>query len=283
MNGARHPTESVVRFWVRLYTLGLESGVRHDRRAEIDSDLWEHRNYAAAEAEGSAATSISILGRWAAGIPADVSWWASQRRRGGRNTKESILTTTRGGYWWQTLAVVTAGATAYAGIRQFFTDEVSAGVSAGKVGALVLFVGAGALTLLGLVVLRAQPRRGAWMVMIGMLPAASIGLFGIGIIVGLIASLAGGEGWWWLPVGIASAVATASGVGAFGAWWHAAPGGATANKRINLLPIAFVLGGLVVAGVGVGMGLFTIPLLGLGAAVTLIGISMWSRRTNTTP
>lgn len=192
------------------------------------------------------------------------------------------MTNTRGGYWWQTLAALTAGATLYAGIRQFFTDEVSAGISTGKVGALVLSVGAGTITLLGLAVLRTQPRRGAWMVMIGVLPAALVGLFGLGIIVGLVASLAGGEGWWWMPVGIASAVATASGVGAFGAWWHAAPGSATTNKRINLLPIALVLGGLVAAGVGVGLGLFTVPLLGLGAVACFVGINVWSRRSNAT-
>jgi hypothetical protein len=283
VNGARQPTENIVRRWVRFYTFGLEEGARHDRRAEIDSDLWEHRNHAAAKGEGSAATSLSILARWAAGIPADVSWRASQRRRSGRTTKENILTKTLGRYWWQTLAALTAGATVYAGIRQFFTDEVSAEVSAGKVGALFLFVGAGALTLLGLALFRTQPRRGASMVIVGVLPAALVGLFGIGIIVGLIVSLAGGEGWWWMPVGIASALATASGVGAFGAWWHAASASATTNKRITLLPIAFVLGGLVAAGVGVSLGMFTIPLLVFGAVACLTGISMWSRRTKTTP
>ncbi|MDF2731049.1 MAG: hypothetical protein K0T01_2838, partial [Acidimicrobiia bacterium] len=65
--------ETVVLGWVRLYTLGSEMGARNDRRAEIESDLWEHRNHVACEGEGSPVTSVSILGRWVAGIPADLS------------------------------------------------------------------------------------------------------------------------------------------------------------------------------------------------------------------
>jgi hypothetical protein len=268
-------------FWVRLYTLGSEVGAGDDRRAEIESDLWEHRNHAAAEGERSAVVSLSILGRWAAGIPADLSWRASQLRHSGRATKESIMTNILGRYWWQTLAVLTAIATIYAGIRQFFTDEVSVGVSAGKIIALVFLVAAGVLTLLGLAVHRTRPRRGSMMVMIGVLPGALVGLFGIGIIIGLIASLARGESWWWLPVGVTSAVATASGVGAFGAWWHAETTSGTTNRHIPLLPAAVVLGGLVSAGAGVTMGMM--PLLIIGAVACLIGISIWSRRTNLAP
>lgn len=280
MNTPRFFVENVVRRWVWLYTLGLEVVARHDRTAEIDSDLWEHRNYAAAEGDGPGSTSLSILGRWAAGIPADLSWRASQLRRSGRTTKERMMTNPRGRYWWQALAVLTAGATFYAGIRQFFTDEVSVGVSPGKVGALVLFVGAGALTLLGLAVHRTMPRRGAGMVIAGVLPAALIGGFGIGIVVGLIGSLTGGVGWWWVPVGIGSAVATATGVGAF-AWWHAAGGSVTTGPRITVLPIVLVLAGLLAAGVSVSLGLFTIPLLSLGVVTALIGVGIWSRRIKT--
>lgn len=281
MNRPPHLAENVVRRWVRLYTVGLDAGARHDRKAEIDSDLWEHRNHAASEGERPGAISLSIFGRWAAGIPADLSWRALQQHRSGRTMKESIMTNTLGKYWWQTLAVLTAVVTVYLGIRQFVTDEVSAGVSTGKVGALVLFVGAGALTLVGLAIKRTMPRRGVTMVMIGVLPAALVGGFGVGLVVGLVASLVGGEGWWWLPVGIASAVATASGVGAFSAWWHAAPISATTDQRITLLPVAFVLGGLVAAGAGVGLGL--LPLAGFGAVIALIGVGIWSRRTKTAP
>jgi len=272
------PVESLVLGWVWLYTLGSEETARQNRRAEIESDLWEHRNHAAGKGDGAAVISLSILGRWAAGIPADVSWRASQLRRSAGITKESNMTHIAGRYWWQALAALTAIATIYAGVRQYFTDEVSAGVSAGKVIALVLLVVAGCLILLGLAVHRTRPRPGSMMVMIGVLPAALVGLFGIGIIIGLIASLARGESWWWVPVGVISAVATASGLGAFGAWWHAETASGTTNRHIPLLPAAVVLGGLVSAGAGVTMGVM--PLLIIGAVACLIGISIWSRRTN---
>jgi hypothetical protein len=269
---------TVVGRWVRLYTVGLEEGARHDRRAEIDSDLWEHRNHAAAEGERVATTSLSIFGRWAAGIPADLSWRALQPRHSGSTKKETMMAPTFVRYWWQALAALTAVGTVFAGIRQFFTDEVSVGVNAGKVGALVFFVSAGVLTLVGLAIQPTNPRRGARMVMIGVLPAALIGGLGVGIVVGLVASLTGGLGWWWVPVGIASAVATAAGVGAFSVWWHAAPVSATNSQRIVVLPTALVVGGLVAAGAGVGLGWLTIPMVGFGAVIAFIGVGIWRRR-----
>lgn len=275
--------EGVVLCWVWLYTLGSEAGTRQDRRAEIESDLWEHREYATGEGDRSAAISLSILGRWVAGIPADLSWRASQRPGASGITKESTMTNILGRYWWQALAAFTAVATIYTGFRQFFTDEVSVGVDAGKIIALVLLLVAGFSILLGLAMQRTMARRGSMMVIVGVLPAAMVGLFGIGIIVGLIASFVGGEGWWWVPVGVTSAVATAAGVGAFGAWWHAGPASATTGSRIELLPLGFVLAGLVAAGAGVMTGAFTIPLLIFGAIICLIGIGVWGRRTHTSP
>ena len=32
---------SLVRNWARAYTFGLPSGIREERRAEIESDIWE--------------------------------------------------------------------------------------------------------------------------------------------------------------------------------------------------------------------------------------------------
>ena len=185
------------------------------------------------------------------------------------------------GRYWQALAAVTAVATGYFGVRQFFTDEVSAGTSSGKVAALVLFVGAGLLVLAGLVIHRTNPRRGALMVIVGVLPVAAVGGFGVGLVFGLIASLAGGLGWWWVPVAIASAVATVSGLGAFSAWWNASPNAVITNPRNTVLPIALVVVGLVAAGVGVGLGLFTSPLVAVGALLFLFGAGIWTRRLRT--
>jgi hypothetical protein len=276
VNRDRNLADNLVRGWVGLYTVGLDAERRLDRKSEIDSDLWEHRNQATFEGEPSPAISISIIGRWAAGIPADLSWRASLRRSGQR-AKENIMTNALGKYW-QALAALTALTTGFFGIRQFFTDEVSAGISAGKVAALILLVGAGLLVLFGLLTYRTNPRPGALMVMIGVMPVALVGGLGIGVVVGLIMALAGGQGWWWLPVALASLVATVAGFGAFSAWWHAAPNRAATTSRTMYLPFALVVIGLLMAGVGVGTGMFVSPLLAVGILIALVGVVLWTRR-----
>lgn len=70
--------EQLARGWVRLYTLGLRRDARENRRAEIESDLWEHRRHAAAtESTGLAS---DMLRRVLEGIPNDVSWSLETRR-----------------------------------------------------------------------------------------------------------------------------------------------------------------------------------------------------------
>ena len=76
---------SLVRAWTRLYVRGLPPEIASARRAEVDSDLWEHAR------EGY--SSRAVLGRWLLGIPADLSWRAEAgrqgRREGGATMKES--------------------------------------------------------------------------------------------------------------------------------------------------------------------------------------------------
>jgi hypothetical protein len=280
MTPERPAAELLVRSWVRMYTLGLDASNRYDRRAEMESDLWEHRNYASSEGQGSMAASLSIVGRWLAGIPADLSWRASHRGNRSQQVKERVMKNALGTYW-QGLAAFAAVATGYLGVRQFFTDEVSAGINTGKVVGLVVLVGAGLLVLAGLAVHRTSPRSGALMVILGVLPLAAVGGFGVGLVIGLVMSLAGGLGWWWVPLGIASAVATAAGVGAFGAWWHASPKVATTSPRTAILPLAFIGLGLLAAGAGVGLGGFTGPLVAFGVVLTAIGGGMWTRHLKT--
>jgi hypothetical protein len=281
MNAQRPVAELLVRTWVRMYTVGLEASNRSDRRAEIESDLWEHRNYAAAEGKGSAVTSLSIFGRWLAGIPADLSWRTSHRGRRGQQTRESMMKNALGTYW-QGLAAIAAIATGYLGVRQFFTDEVSAAVTSGKVIALVLLVGAGLLVLAGLAVHRTNQRSGALMVIFGLLPMAALGGFGIGLVVGSIGALVGGFEWWWLPLAIASAVATVAGLGAFGAWWHASPRVAASGSRATILPLVLIGIGVLAAGAGVSLGAFTGPLVASGAALAVVGAGIWTRHLKMT-
>ena len=61
---------SAVRSWTRFYTWRVAPSLREARRAEIESDLWEHFH-----ADGRAPTlSLEIAGRLILGIPDDVRW-----------------------------------------------------------------------------------------------------------------------------------------------------------------------------------------------------------------
>jgi hypothetical protein len=69
--------ERFARGWVRLYTLGLRPDARAARRAEIESDLWEHRHDAAAT--GSTGFAAAVLRRVLTGMPCDVLWSLDER------------------------------------------------------------------------------------------------------------------------------------------------------------------------------------------------------------
>jgi hypothetical protein len=62
---------AAVRGWTKLYTWNLPEEQRDARRGEIDSDLWESVNDAAAD-RGSLA--LHIAARLIAGIPDDLGW-----------------------------------------------------------------------------------------------------------------------------------------------------------------------------------------------------------------
>ena len=62
---------SIVRRWVRLYTVGFETTVRERIRQEVEDDLWEQTNSRDASNKPIREAMIIIL-RWILGIPADV-------------------------------------------------------------------------------------------------------------------------------------------------------------------------------------------------------------------
>jgi hypothetical protein len=77
------------RAWAALYTRGLPSDVRGERREEIDCDLWEHRRLADIEREPVADTAVAILLRLVMGVPADIFWRleAGANARSGKGTQ----------------------------------------------------------------------------------------------------------------------------------------------------------------------------------------------------
>jgi hypothetical protein len=65
-----------VRMWTRVYTWRLPPSLRDERRAEIESDLWELQRD-----RGSALPATAqIISRWLLGIADDLAWRAAQRR-----------------------------------------------------------------------------------------------------------------------------------------------------------------------------------------------------------
>lgn len=79
----------VVRAWTRAYTAGAFPGIRDARRAEIESDLWEHARAGTDAGAAPRAIAGQIVARCLLGIGADLSWRAemalgsSRAERGG--------------------------------------------------------------------------------------------------------------------------------------------------------------------------------------------------------
>jgi hypothetical protein len=57
-----------------MYTRRLPEQLRDERRAEIDSDLWEHNAELDERRERSWLASLEVAGRTITGMPADLAW-----------------------------------------------------------------------------------------------------------------------------------------------------------------------------------------------------------------
>jgi hypothetical protein len=68
--------ESIIRLWTGLYTKGLPPELGAERRAEVESDLWEHGSLW--RERGLPGLTMQRFGRWLLGIPADLSWRLEQ-------------------------------------------------------------------------------------------------------------------------------------------------------------------------------------------------------------
>lgn len=68
MSVMRRAAIDAVRAWTRLYTLGLPAALRAERRADIESDLWESQHAPVG------ATAAQIVARLLFGVIDDVTW-----------------------------------------------------------------------------------------------------------------------------------------------------------------------------------------------------------------
>ncbi len=82
----------LVRAWARLYTRGLPEEDAGARRAELESDLWEHAHDARLNCRRSAVTALEIVRRLLAGVPADVAWHFERRRAQRASTAGKVFT-----------------------------------------------------------------------------------------------------------------------------------------------------------------------------------------------
>jgi len=74
MNAALDVVVGMTRSWVAVYTSGLAPELRDARRAEIDSDLWEHQRTARLQDQPPGETALQLLTRLLLGILSDVTW-----------------------------------------------------------------------------------------------------------------------------------------------------------------------------------------------------------------
>jgi len=65
---------NLTRNWTSFYTWRLPPDRRDSRRAEIESDLWEHQYLASLQRVDATNTAMEILLRFALGMPADCLW-----------------------------------------------------------------------------------------------------------------------------------------------------------------------------------------------------------------
>ena len=131
MNGV---IAGILRWWVRLYTSGLPSRERGERRDEIESNHHEHTHNPGAR-DGNA--TWQVLGRMMRGLPADVAWRLSRPGAERRAVRGGAGAVSRGG-----------GAVALVAYRSYTGVIVAAGAAvlmAGLIVAIVLVDRAGAV------------------------------------------------------------------------------------------------------------------------------------------
>lgn len=97
---------SLVLRWCDLYTRGLPLAVASQRRAELESDLHDHRTAAASASRSSVARDVLV--RALLGAPADLSWRTHQARACRSSPSPEVTMTARApldGWTWSAYLV----------------------------------------------------------------------------------------------------------------------------------------------------------------------------------
>lgn len=157
--------ERLALWWVDRYTRGLTAAARGDRRAELESDIWEQR----AAPGASKATQLAILSRCVRGVPADLSWRRAQRHRSWFPSPHALARAvgwSLAGVAYLSLTLVHAWvALPLLGLEYYGADWDEGDVQMyAWIGGVLL-----ALLVLGAILLRRLPRTGAALISAGAL------------------------------------------------------------------------------------------------------------------
>lgn len=115
-----------VRWWTRVYTAGARSKARDARRAQINSDLWEHEVDARASGMTSRGLARDVVDRMARGIPADIAW---RLETGGIEMRSMFMIERGTGLVMLLISLLIMGAMSGPGIsgsEPYFTDDFPA-------------------------------------------------------------------------------------------------------------------------------------------------------------
>jgi len=187
MNAAMALAVGMTRSWVAVYTSGLPRELRDGRRAEIDSDVWEHRQIAELTEEPQGETALQLLARLVLGVPSDLMW----RLESGHSVRnERSISMNESGAMRSLVAVgvVVALFLVVTGIGAVVDSLVQGDLASGQAGFGAISVLAGAAVGSGLLTSRRNPLLGIGLVAAGAITVAAA--------------------WYWMlvitiPVGIA--------------------------------------------------------------------------------
>jgi hypothetical protein len=189
-------TAALVAWWVATYTRRLPAEVAARRRAELASDLWEQRAHGRAVGARAAAVALSILGRMAAGIPADLRWRHQQLAAAEgrpRHPEGQPLPRALAQSWWLVLAALLGMLEVVVGIGTALQANSGAGIllpgdpgSSARRAAII--TAGGLLALWGIAQRRRARVAGDLLIAVGTLPlVAWLWVGGPTVIVSLVA------------------------------------------------------------------------------------------------
>lgn len=270
---------ALCRTWVRLYTLFLHREVRESRRAELESDLWEHRQHALLADSRPIVTTVELLVRLVIGIPDDLLWRfgpavAASRANWSEELSDKgwvMRISSRAGPITVLSGVMVALLVAFilVTVRIFPGDGDLPRPIEILFWSLAVITGLiGMATVLGLLALERNgrvARTGLWVFMVGV---------GVGVVTAVLA-IVRAPGPWWLLLGVAYILV-------FAGWMTFAVTNlwARALPRWNGLPIAIGLIPVVVAvldaaDVGSQSLVLSAAIVFFAASWLLLGYAVW--------